>query len=70
MLCQPMIIARMSRSCRRMLFFHLPCAFISEATHLVVWNTLASILIFSTPGPKSAFNVADILVFLPAPEGP
>jgi len=42
----------------------------SVLTHLVVWNTLASILIFSTPGPKSAFSVAEILVFLPAPDGP
>lgn len=37
---------------------------------LVVWKTLASILIFSTPGPYSSFSVAIMRVFLPAPEGP
>jgi hypothetical protein len=69
-MCQLLAITRMSLLFPRVLFFHLPCAFIPKPTHLVVWNTLASILIFSTPGPNSAFNVAEILVFLPAPEGP
>jgi hypothetical protein len=36
----------------------------------VVWNTRASILIFSTPGPYSSLRVATMRVFLPAPEGP